>query len=260
MDPNRLDELLFIAALVGQLLLAYVLFRHRLYKTFPIFCSYIVYSSISDIAFWFFLRHAAPNRYAMAYFSDNACEFLLQIGILLEVGWNVLNPVRRSLPRSSLWVFFGLLAVAAFIFMPFVQNLTPAQSDRWVRYFFAATFVIAVLRILIFAVIAGFSQLLGIGWKNHVLQIATGLLVYSTVDLLVELLNRHIGTTNVRLYRTHEQMRIVVWCMALGYWSHFLSKVEGIRKEFSPKMSEFLLLISQVSKQQRTASDRLYRK
>ena len=38
----------------------------------------------------------------MAYFADNVLEFLLQIGILIEVARNVLNPVRRSLPRNSL--------------------------------------------------------------------------------------------------------------------------------------------------------------
>ena len=40
---------------------------------------------------------------------------------------------------------------------------------------------------LIFVVTAGFAQLLGIGWKNKVLQLATGLSFYSAVDLIVSL-------------------------------------------------------------------------
>ena len=40
---------------------------------------------------------------------------------------------------------------------------------------------------LIFAATAGFAQVLGIGWKNKVLQLATALSFYSAVDLIVSL-------------------------------------------------------------------------
>ncbi len=47
--------------------------------------------------------------------------------------------------------------------------------------------MVGLLRMLIFAVTAGFAQLLGIGWRNKVLQLATGLSFYSAVDLIVSL-------------------------------------------------------------------------
>ena len=43
----------------------------------------------------------------------------------------------------------------------------------------------------LFAAIAAFAQVLGIGWKNRVLQLATGLSFYSAIDLLASLLMVH---------------------------------------------------------------------
>ena len=53
-----------------------------------------------------------------------------------------------------------------------------------------------------------FSQMLGIGWKNHVVQVATGFAGYSVVVLLFELLHRFTGATNDSGYHFQEQCRI----------------------------------------------------
>ena len=57
---------------------------------------------------------------------------------------------------------------------------------------------VGLLRMLIFAVTAGFAQLLGIGWKNKVLQLATALSFYSAVDLIVSLVS--VTTATLRLW------------------------------------------------------------
>jgi uncharacterized membrane protein len=179
---------------------------------------------------------------------------------LIEVGRNVLNPVKRSLPRTSLIVLVGMIVAGMALTVVLSWHSQPTQFYRWAGYFFNISFAVAILRLVIFAIIAGFSQLLGIGWKNHVLQIATGFLGYSIVILLVELLHRVKGAQDGTLYHLYEQFRIISWCMVLGYWSYTLSRAEAARKEFSPKMAEFLVSISQVARNNRTASARWYRK
>jgi hypothetical protein len=260
MDLSHFDALLLALSLAGQLLLSLVTVRSRVYRAFPVFCLYILYASVSDIAFLTLLRHVSERSYALAYFADNVAEFLLQIGILIEVARNVLNPVRRSLPRVALPLFLGMLLTAAMLAAVLSRNSQPAELDRWSHYFVHLSFGVAILRLAIFAVIAGFSQLLGIGWKNHVLQIATGFLAYSIAVLIVELLHRLTGFANGSLFHLQEQFRIVVWCMVLGYWSYSLSKLEATRKEFSPKMAEFLLSWGEIARSNRSTSSRWYRK
>jgi uncharacterized membrane protein len=194
-----------------------------------------------------------------SFLLNETVEFLLQIGIVLEVGRNVLNPVKRSLPRASLYILGGMLTAAVGITLLLSRQSQLVNADRWVHYFVYLNLAVALLRLAIFAGIAGFAQFLGIGWKNHVLQIATGYLAYSSMILVVELLHRHTGLTGT-IYHLYEQLRIVVWCMVLGYWSYALSRAEAARKEFSPKMAEFLISMSQVTRTNRTAFARWYRK
>jgi len=260
MDLSHLDALLLALSLAGQMLLLLVAVRSRLLRTFPIFCLYLLYASAIDVAFVTFLRHVSHRTYALAYFADNVAEFLFQIGILVEVARNVLQPVKRSLPRPAIAVLWSMLPAAFLVALVLSRNSQPSELDHWSHYFIHLSFAVAILRLAIFAGIAGFSQVLGIGWKNHVLQIATGFLAYSIAILLVELLHRFSDFANPPLFHLHEQFRIVVWCMVLGYWSYALSRAEATRKEFSPKMAQFLVSMSAVARGNRAASDRWYRK
>lgn len=257
---TSIDGVLWGVSLAGQLLLLAVLIKQRLYRTFPIFCAFIAYSCLSDIGLFFLYSHTSQVTAYRTYSMSVGVDILLQIGILLEIGRNVVNPVKRSLPPVSLYIFGAMLVAAAGITFLLARHSAPAEADRWAQLFMHISFAVAILRLLIFSVIAGFSQMLGIGWKNHVLQIATGLLGYSIVVLLVELLHRFTGLKDETLFHLHDQFRIISWCMVLGYWSYSLSRVEAPRKDFSPKMAEFLISMSEVARNNRTASARWYRK
>ena len=52
---------------------------------------------------------------------------------------------------------------------------------------------VGLLRMLIFVATVAFAQLLGIGWKNKVLQLATALSFYSAVSLIVSMVERYSG-------------------------------------------------------------------
>ena len=67
---------------------------------------------------------------------------------------------------------------------------------------------------LIFAATAGFAQLLGIGWKNKVLQLATALSFYSAVDLIVSLVQRYAGGSN-----NLERIRLCSFYTRIGLFS-----------------------------------------
>jgi len=257
---TSIDGALWGISLAGQLLLLAVLFKQRLYRTFPLFCLYIAYTCLSDIGLFFLYSHTSQIAAYRMYSMSGGMDILLQIGILIEIGRNVLNPVKRSLPRASLYIFAAMFVVTAVITFLFARHSPPSEADHWAQFFLHFSYAVAILRLAIFSAIAGFSQLLGIGWKNHVLQIATGLLGYSIVVLLVELLHRFTGLKSQSLYHLHDQFRIISWCMVLGYWSYSLSRAEVARKEFSPKMAEFLISMSEVARSNRSASARWYRK
>jgi hypothetical protein len=262
MDITRSDELLLALSVVLQLLLCVVLFRSRLYRIFPIFFLCIFYSGATDAAFLPASRHMSEWTYFFVYFAQNLLQFLLELGIIVEVGFNVLNPVKRSLPRVAIYLFLGMIVVATALAVVLSMHAAPAQLSRWPQYYLRMNLTVAFLRLTIFGAVAVFSHFLGIGWKNHVLQIATGFLGYAIVFLFVEMLHHYSGAiaTNPARYHLLDQIRILGWCTVLGYWSYTLSRKEAPRKEFSPQMAKFLVSISQASRTNLTTAEKTYRK
>ncbi|AXC09828.1 hypothetical protein ACPOL_0451 [Acidisarcina polymorpha] len=259
MDLTSIDVALLLFSDLGQLALFLILARRRFDRSFPLFTAYILYSSLSDLLIMLSFRHVSEKTYFVIYFANAVPEFLLQLGILLEVATNVVSPVKKSLPRSALILFGFIVVIGVLGAILLTAHSSPESLNRWGRYFLRMNFTFAILRLVIFVSIMGFSQMLGIGWKNHVLQIATGFAGYSAIILVVELTHHFTGRDEYR-YHLLEQMRIVGWCVALGYWSYVLAKKEVARREFNPKMASFLISIAEVAGENRAAAARLSRK
>ena len=111
---------------------------------------------------------------------------------------------------------------------------------------------VGLLRMLIFVATAGFAQVLGIGWKNKVLQLATALSFYSAVNLIVSLGERHSGASTGL-----EPFRSVAYALELGFLVWAFTTKEVRRREFSPQMEQFLVTLAGRAKLARTALVRM---
>jgi hypothetical protein len=111
---------------------------------------------------------------------------------------------------------------------------------------------VGLLRMMIFVATAGFAQLLGIGWKNKVLQLATALSFYSAVDLIVSLVERYSGGSNEL-----DGVRMVAFTLELGFLVWAFTTKEVRRREFSPQMEQFLVTLAGRAKLARTALVRM---
>jgi len=89
--------------------------------------------------------------------------------------------------------------------------------------------------------------LLGIGWRNKVLQLATGLSFYSAVDLIVSLVGRYNGDTAAL-----ESTRVVAVTLEMGFFVWVFTTKEVRRREFSPQMEQFLVTLAGRAKLART--------
>ena len=110
---------------------------------------------------------------------------------------------------------------------------------------------VGLLRMLIFTVTAAFAQMLGVGWKNKVLQLATALSFYSAVDLIVSLLTRQSGSGAL------QPLKGVAYAFELGFLLWAFTTKEVRRSEFSPQMEQFLVTLAGRAKIARTALVRM---
>jgi hypothetical protein len=174
-----------------------------------------------------------------------------QFAILVELGWAVLRPLRASLPKRSVLYLALIVIVAGALIWPLAGLTLPPKLTHAGRFFVQLQQTFAVLRIAIFLGLAGFSQVLSIGWRNRELQIATGLGFYSMFSLAVSLIHAHqaVGPQ----YEFLDQLISASWDCSVVYWIFSFSQKESEREEFTPQMRSFLLAVTGAARGTRVA-------
>jgi hypothetical protein len=230
-----------MAGVVGEAVVCALLLRRKTWQTVPFFCAYVAWTLISDLAGSFFLWKTSALVYGRFYFTQTILDSLLQFAVLVELAWSVLRPVRQSLPRKSLIILSLIIALAGLAIWPLAGMAIPQNFVGLSVVLFQLQETFAILRVACFLVMASFSQLLSIGWRDRELQIATGLGFYSIISLLVALFHSHQGRGPE--YHWPDQALSLCYVGTLFYWVFSFATKEQERKEFSPQMQQFLLLM-----------------
>jgi hypothetical protein len=245
-----LDNILWLAGDGATAVVVSLLVGRRVFRTFPIFSSYLAWSLLGD-AFLYIGEHFYPASYRSVYLIVLIMDSLFQFGVLVELLWSVLRPIRASLPRWSLFAVAALIALIGAVVWPLVTG--PGHNNLPIanRLIFHTQETFAILRILFFLLLAGCSQLLSIGWRDRELQIATGLGFYSLVSLAVWM--NHASQTYGPQYHLLDQVVSFSYVCSLAYWGVCFATKEAERREFTPQMQSLLLAMAGAAKSTRIA-------
>jgi hypothetical protein len=253
MHSLGLDGWLWAASLLGEALVLLVLWRKRLLRTFPLFSAYLALNLVEDPLAWI-LHNGSPSTYFRFYFAVTLLDYALQLLVLLEIGFNVLSPVRRSLPARTVSILLAGLMVSVLVAAWLAPHETAARMGAIGVVFLRLTVGLAVLRLLVFAVVAGFSQMLGIGWRNHVLQLTTGLAFYGAISLFIQLALSRLNNTTAAYessFRALIQLQSAAYVGTLLFWVWAFSRNDAPRREFTPQMREVLVTIAGTARRTR---------
>jgi hypothetical protein len=245
-----LDTALWFVGIVGEGAMVALLVYRRVWRTLPFFCVYSVWTLLSDGGNYGVQRYFASS-YLTIYVVQAVVDSVLQLGVLVEIAWSVLRPIRAKLSGKALVVVGVAIVAAGAAIWPFsgIRELShfPVAWQNLVHLQQTA----AILRVLFFLVLAGFSQLLSIGWRDRELQVATGLGFYSIVSLGVSVLHSHEGMG--QQYRYLNQIVVASYFCTLLYWAYSFASKEAERREFTPQMQSFLLAMAGTAKATRVA-------
>jgi hypothetical protein len=250
MQAMSLDNTLWFAGIMAEAAVVGLLIYRRVWRILPVFCLYCFWDLLGSAGLYAVVR-LIPASYLTAYLAETVVESILEFGVLVELAWSVLRPLRASLPRGSLAVVGGFVAVLGAAIWPFAAipgfgNLPP-ELHLLMRLEQTA----AILRVLLFLALAGCSQLLSIGWRDRELQVATGLGFYSIVSLVVAMLHTHQNMGPV--YNHLEQVVVAGGLCSLLYWVFSFAQKEAQRREFSPQMRSALLAMAGAARTTRAA-------
>jgi hypothetical protein len=251
MSLQALYPVFDLLAFLAEIILLVVLVVRRQYKIFPVFCLYIAFGVLDNLGIGAVMVVFSTHAAQAVAFAILPLEYLIDLAVLLEIAWNVLRPVHASLPRGSIRLFLAAVAlslVGGVLLAYHFGNTGNNVQDIKVPL----DLTVGLLRMLIFVATAAFAQLLGIGWRNKVLQLATGLSFYSAVDLVVSLVGRYAGDSHGL-----ESVRVVAAALELGFFVWVFTTKEVERREFSPQMEQFLVTLAGRAKHARTVLVRM---
>lgn len=236
-----LANIFWIAGSFGETAVIALLLYRRFWRTFPFFLAYSIWTLLGSIAAYVIFHHFSAY-YVTDYIAELILDSVLMFGVLVELGWSVLRPLRASLPRSALLAVAGLILVLAVVIWFIAGAPVAAHSTHELGILAHLQQTSSILSILVFLGLAGGCQLLSIGWRDRELQIATGLGFYSLVSLVVAVLQAHQTT-----WLQYRSLNIFVMASSLCtvlYWVVSFARKEAARREFTPQMQNFLLAVA----------------
>ena len=150
----NLDNGLWIGSLLVEAALVGLLLYRRAWRSFPVFLIFCIWEILSS-SIAFLVLHYSEASYPTYYLIESILGYSLEFGVLVELAWSVLRPIRASLPRhipfaialivlalgAAIWPFSGLQSF---------DSLPPAF--RAIAHTEQTT---SILRILFFLVLAG---------------------------------------------------------------------------------------------------------
>lgn len=239
-----LDNALWFAYIVAEAALLGLFFYKRLWRTFPVFFIYCVWDLSSNITVYVISRSYSPQStlYATTYLIQTAIDSVLQLGVLVELTWSLLRPLRASLSRLAVVPICILILVAGAVIWPFASLPGIAHAEKVVHILMQMQQTVTILRVCFFLALAVCGQWLSISWQDRELQVATGLGFYSIVSLCVAVLNTH-QTTQFQ-YQHLNEIVIGSYILSLVYWLYNFAQQEVARREFTPQMQNFLLAVA----------------
>lgn len=245
-----LDNTLWIAGIVAEAAVIGLLFYRRVWRLLPVFCVYCAWALLSD-AGNYLVHTLFLSSYLTTYLAETVVDSILEFGILVELAWSVLRPLRASLPRSALVVVGVLILAVGAAIWPFSIAHAFANMSRELQDLERVQQTASIMRILFFLVLAGCSQMLSISWRDRELQVATGLGFYSLVSLAVEILRTH-GEMQPH-YLLLNRFAAAGFLFSLVYWVVSFAQKGAERREFSPQMQRALLAVAGAARTSRVA-------
>jgi hypothetical protein len=204
------NHLIWVAGLLGHLLLLAVLFTRKRVARFPWFTLLIIFYLLRSIGLAATLHFSGHPAHRFALLILDLTDVLLQCAVLAELTWIALQPL-GGIRRITL----PLLLVASGILI--VMRLAPARHTTLRMDLVLLHFLLSVLMVEWTIMLAFLLRPLALSWRSHVAAISFGFGIYSAA-LLAGGSYFTIGR-EMSDYVVFSFFRISVYLLILLFWA-----------------------------------------
>ncbi len=239
--PVSIDNILWLIASLAEAAIICALVNRCIWRSFPVFLLYVSWGLIEDVG-GFVVFRAFRSSYSGWYLTTAIVGSILQLGVLVEIGWSILRPVRVSLSRRALIPVAGVILAIGSVIWTFaaLPNLSGAAGGKNLIAQLQQT--VSILQIVFFLALIGASQTLSLSWRDRELQIATGFGFSSFISIAAVFMHMH--ETSWLQYRHLFRVEIGAYICTLIYWLVCFAQQEAERRQFTPEMQRILLSVA----------------
>jgi hypothetical protein len=207
-----MDWLLDLFSSALQCLIVMVIFRRKLYKSFPAFTGYTIFQLLKTV--FLHIELTLPVSfltYSYSAWSAELCDVGLELWVVYEVFKTVLEPY-EAMKRS--WRFMFLISGAALV----LANLLWIAYEPAIRVFLDLVRSVRLIQVGLLLVIFALSRLMGLSWKSYCFGVALGFGTYAASEMVAMEMRRHYGWAVWNLLNT---IRSLAYANAILIWAWY---------------------------------------
>ncbi len=218
-----------------------VLIVKRRWREYPALFGLILLDLLATPTLYAVAQTANFKVYAGVYLLDDLLSFLFQLWILFEIAKQVLRPTgvwtRDAFKPLALIGSGG--AVLALVITLLMQ---PAGLHGHHAFELRADMFTGLLTSELVIAMMISAREVGLGWRNHVMAVGQGLMLWSLAVASVEGLSIYLGPRNPYLGAFY-YIRVFAYLLVLTYWCVSLWHNEPARKPISPALRKYVLAL-----------------
>jgi hypothetical protein len=233
----QVDEVIQYSGPLGDMLLIAVLGVRRRWNLYPAFTFLIAFDLISTIV------NLATNftSRVLAYSVYDAFCIIIQIFVISELLRHVL-PRDSKLATRGRQIFVRVSGIGLFCAGGAALLFNPPRMHGATLYeskldIFAGLLICETVIAIMLA-----AQQVGLGWKNHLIAVAQGLMLWALLLVFIEGLGPYLNFHN-SVYDKLYYVRSLTYIGLLGYWSVALWREEPARKPISPALRKYIVAL-----------------
>jgi hypothetical protein len=238
MNFSVIQNVLWAASFAVNVVLLFILVSKKRIREFPVFSVWIGFLTAEMAVLFLIYRWGSDHSYSVVYWSCVLVDFLLQLGVVMEIARIVLRP-------TGTWIFdaWGRFLVSGCVGIVIAAStallLHPKANSSLDIWEIRGNLFTGIIIVELFSAMTGAANRLGLQWRSHVMGLGQGLFLWSTIAVLVDALHNVLG--RYRWFTTLDNLRVSVWIAAAIYWTLVFWKPERKRNPLSPEMEQYLL-------------------
>lgn len=204
-----------------QPLVAWVLFRRRLVRKFPVFFTFNLLVPARDLTLYFL--PFSGNLYSAVFWWGEAASTALELGIIFENTWHFIQPYPFLRVFLKVLALVAIIAAAAGVAM-LIWTKGPAGTDKVLEWMILTERSARFLQVCLLVVAIALMSRLGLTWQHYSIGVAAGFGLYAALDLVLLELRAHLHA----LTDSHfVLLRSAAYNLGVMIWAYYFLRPRG---------------------------------